>query len=445
MAGIPRRRRGDPAMTASIDVASLHGSLRDPVLGSLEFLNEVMGRYPDAVSFAPGAPHPLFHADLDPQRYVDRFLDHLTAERGLPDTTARRLLFEYGPSRGIINDVLAPALADEHGVAVDPDSVIVTVGAQEGMLLTLRTLLSEPGDVLAVANPCFVGITGAARILDAPVLGIPESPDGIAVDLLAEACRSARDTGRRIRICYVAPDYANPGGVRMSERCRRRLLDLAEREDFFVLEDNAYGFTRPPGPAPAPLKALDRTGRVICIGTFAKVCFPGARVGYVLADQWVDDAGTGRRQRLAALLAAVKSMVTVNTSPLCQAVIAGMLLEHGASLSRLGSRQAALYRRNLSQLLDSLQRHAGDLRPVIDWSRPDGGFFVRVTVPVAVDSGLLELSANRYGVLWTPMKPFFTDGAGDRQLRLSCSYLEPEEIETGVQRLTQFFRKEVVA
>ncbi|WP_328341103.1 aminotransferase-like domain-containing protein [Micromonospora sp. NBC_00421] len=429
-----------------LDSTALHGSLQDPVLGSLSFLNEVMGRYPDAISFAPGAPHPVFFADFDPDEYVQCFLDHLVRDRGLDRTAARRRLYEYGPSAGIITDLVGQALRDDHGIEVDPASVVITVGAQEAMFLVLRALFAHPGDVLAVADPCFVGILGAARLLEVPVVGVPEGTDGIDVDRLEQECRAARRAGGRVRALYVSPDHANPGGSRMSLRCRHRLLELADREDFLVVEDNAYGFTSPAHALLPPLKALDRSARVVSIGTFAKICFPGARVGYVLADQWVTDGSTGRRERFAAKLTAIKSMVTVNTSPLCQAVIGGMLLRHGGSLAELGRRRAGVYQRNLGHLLDALDRHVGTVEGSgISWNHPDGGFFVRVHLPVPADVDLLEVSAGQYGVLWTPMAQFYLGHDGDHQLRLSCSYLDPAQIEVGVQRLATFFRKEISA
>lgn len=413
--------------------SSLHGSLQDPLLGSMDFLNEVMSRFPEAISFAPGAPHPQTLEGVDTQRYVDRFLDHLVHEGRSPEQARRRLL-EYGPSRGIINDLVSDALRRDYGIDATPNALVVTVGAQEAMLLVLRTLFRSDDSVLAVANPCYVGIRGAARLLDLNVLPVGETDLGIDCDALEEACRASRARGRPIRALYVAPDFSNPGGARMSLACRTRLLDLAGREDFLIVEDNAYGFTAASGSELPPLKALDDGRRVIHIGTFAKVAFPGARVGFVIADQQVGSPGGAGL--LADELAAAKSMVTVNTSPLCQAVIGGMLLEHGGSVLDLSRRRAEIYQRNLSCLTDALDRHLGDgAGPGIRWNRPLGGFFVRVQAPVPADAELLEKSAVKYGVLWTPMRHFHLDDAGDFQLRLSCSYLEPEQIEEGVRRL----------
>ncbi|MDX3312436.1 PLP-dependent aminotransferase family protein [Streptomyces sp. ME08-AFT2] len=434
-------RPGAVATPAPAPQQPLHGSVHDPVLGSIGFLNEVMGRYPDAISFAPGAPHPGLLDDVDPAQYTDRYLQHLVHDKGLAPDRARRLLYEYGPSRGLINGLVADALRRDQGIDAPQEAVVITVGAQEALLLSLRALCRGPEDVLAVVSPCFVGVTGAARLLDIAVAGVEETADGLDLDALARLCAEVRRGGRRIRVCYVAPDFSNPGGGRMPLADRERLLELAEIEDFLVLEDNAYGFTASPSDELPALKALDRGRRVVHVGTFAKVCFPGARVGYVVADQPVTTgSGTGL---LADALALLKGMVTVNTSPLAQAVIGGMLLAHDGSLAEVGRRKGALYRDNLRRLGDGLRRHLlPDRPPGVSWNRPDGGFFVRMRLPVRVDDALLERSAQEYGVLWTPMAPFHVGTAGDHELRLSCSYLEPDQIDAGVRRLAAFVQEE---
>ncbi|WSQ12850.1 PLP-dependent aminotransferase family protein [Streptomyces sp. NBC_01231] len=415
----------------------LHGALQDPVLGSISFLTEVMERHPDAISFAPGAPHPDFVQGLDLRALTDRFVAHLSTDRGLGPYRAERALYEYGPAQGLINDLVAGALRADQGIDVTPDDIVITVGAQEAMLLTLRALCRDGRDVLAVADPCFPGIVGAARLLGIPVADVREGPAGLDPEHLAARCRQARAAGRRIRACYVAPDFSNPGGVSMSLAARYRLLDLAAHEDLLLIEDNAYAFTAPEDDHPPGLKALDTQRRVVHLGTFAKVGFPGARVGYAVADQRVHGA-VGERS-LAGELAALKTMVTVNTSPLSQAVVGGLLLEHGHSLTALARRKAERYRRNLACLTDALERHLGNgMPPGVVWHRPAGGFFVRVDLPVPVDLELLEVSASKYGVLWAPMRQFSLTDRGDRQIRLSCSYLEPDDIETGVQRLASF-------
>lgn len=427
-------------LRARLDEGELHSSLRDPVLGSISFLNEVMSRYPDAISFAPGAPNLAHLADDDIDRHIAAWLAHACRTRGVSAERARDLLYEYGPTAGIINDLVAGALRTDLGVAVPPEAIVVTVGAQEALLLVLRALFDAGTDVLAVGSPCFAGAIGAARLLDIGLAPIAETPTGLDLDQFAAVCADARRRGRRVRAVYVAPDYANPSGSRMATHHRRRLLELAERENLWIIEDNVYGFTAPEGEELPALKALDVTGRVVLVGTFAKVCFPGARVGFVVADQPV--RGAAGTRALAADLTAVKSMTTVNTSPICQAVIGGMLLEHGGSLAALGRQRAGVYRRNLALLLDALDRLVRPVAPAaVRWNRPNGGFFVLMDLPVAADAALLAHCATEYGVLWTPMAQFHLDGGGRHQLRLSCSYLTPELIEEGVVRLARFLRR----
>lgn len=424
-------------MTVALPLSGLHPSITDPVLRSISLLNEIMGRYPEAISFAPGAPHPQFFDEIDIERHVQRYSRHLRETRHLSEAQIRQLLFQYGPSQGLINDLLAQALRNDEGIDVAAADIVVTVGCQEALLLALRALCPSRNDVLAITNPSFVGITGAARLLGIETVAIAENEDGIDLEALQHECTRLRGEHRRIAALYVAPDFSNPSGTVMGLEARHALLQAAQAHDLLLLEDNAYGFTSPGEQVLPTLKALDRERRVLYFGTCAKICFPGARVGYVVADQPV--AGGGREvPNLAAALTLLKNMVTVNTSPVCQFIVGGMLLESGLSLRRLSAVKAALYQRNMALLQAALRRHLGASRTPCPWNGPTGGFFVRIDTAREVTEALLQRSGEDYGVLWMPMRYFYLDRSGDRQIRLSCSYLNPDQIETGVARLARF-------
>jgi (S)-3,5-dihydroxyphenylglycine transaminase len=425
-----------------LEQRELHPALQDPVLNVPIFHTEIMSRFPDAISFAPGAPNLEFAQGFDPAKYIDRYLGYLCAEGGLDEQQARNMLYEYGPSRGLINDLVADALRRDQGIDVSPQAVAITVGAQEGMMLALAVLCADSHDLLAVVNPCFIGITGAASLLRTRLVPIAENGTGVDAGGLATACQRARAEGDRIRALYVAPDYSNPSGMLLDLPARRRLLALADEHDFLLIEDSTYGFTVAPGAEIPALKALDHGTRVIGVGTFAKICLPGARVGFVVADQPVRGPD-GTVRLLAEEIAKIKGVVTLNTPAISQAVVAGMLLEHGGSIAGLGRAKSDLYRRNLGYLLDALDRHltaGGGLPSTVNWNRPTGGFFVRMTLPVEVDASLIEDCASRFGVLWTPMSQFYLDGSGRNEIRLSCSYLDRNQIEEGVARLARFLR-----
>jgi (S)-3,5-dihydroxyphenylglycine transaminase len=424
-----------------IEIDDLHGSLLDPAIGSMSFLNEVASRYPQAISFAPGAPNLALLKEFDIPRHLSAYLSWLAADRGLSQDRARHLLLEYGPSAGIINSLIAEALNRDYMITAQPSDIVITVGAQEAMLLALRVLCRPERDVLAVATPSYVGIIGAARVLGLDLAGIPEQGDGLDLGVLSAAIRVARDRGRRVRALYVAPDFANPSGTLLSEQARLDLLRIARENDFYIIEDSTYGFSADPAEQLPPLKALDDDGRVVHLATFAKIGAPGARVGFLVADQPVrgPDGVTGP---LAVHIATIKSMITVNTSPICQAIIGGLLLEHGGSLRSLAAAKAELYRRNLNHFLGQLHEQVGPLAAdrALSWTSPKGGFFVRMQLPVRADMALMERSAADFGVLWTPMSFFYLDRTGDREIRLSCSYLSEDQIRLGVSRLALFLR-----
>ncbi|MEW1832603.1 PLP-dependent aminotransferase family protein [Streptomyces sp. NPDC088196] len=429
-----------PPEQASLFLADLHGSLRAPVLDAMNFLNEVVGRFPDAISFAPGRPT---EGDFEPEdlaRHLQTYTTYLEKELGWSRDQVRTQLFQYGRTSGLIRELIARTVANDEGIQVPPEAIVVTTGCQEALLLTLRALFAGPEDTLLVSSPCYVGITGAAQLLGIRVRPVPEGPAGPDPEALLAAVRACREAGERPRAFYVVPDFGNPSGASMSTAARKRLLELAADEDLLVLEDDPYGFFVRSGSARPTLKALDHGRRVIFLGSFAKTALPGARVGYIVADQEVVGPSGGRTM-LTDELSKIKSMTTVNTSAVSQAVIGGLLVESDCRLRTANAHAVAHYRTNMYTLLDALERHFPAARRAeagVRWNRPDGGFFVVVVVPFVADHRALEVSARSFGVLWTPMCDFHLDGGGTHQLRLSCSSQSPEEITEGVARLADF-------
>lgn len=418
----------------------LHVSVRDPAAASMNFLNEVAARFPDAVSLAAGRPYDGFYVADDIERYLQVFRDHLAAT-GMSSSAIDRRLLQYGRTNGVIGDLIARMLAVDEGIEVPASAVMVTAGCQEAMIVALRGLCAGPDDVVLAVEPCYVGFTGAARILGIEVVPVPESAEGLDPDAVARVAREVREAGRRPRALYVVPNFANPSGVSMAVDVRRRLLEVAAEAELLILEDDPYGlFGLDDGPRPA-LKALDRERSVIYLGSFAKSVFPGARVGFLVADQVVAD-GSGGRSLLAEELSTVKSMLTVNTSPIAQGVVGGVLVDSEYSLRAANRSKTEFYRRNMRALLAALEQEFGEDEQ-LTWNTPGGGFFAVLSVPFVADEALVEVSARDYGVLWTPMEFFYGAGGGENAIRLSCSALEPPRIEEGVRRLGKLVRDRV--
>ncbi|MFJ3644365.1 aminotransferase class I/II-fold pyridoxal phosphate-dependent enzyme [Streptomyces sp. NPDC090108] len=417
--------------------AGLHASVSEPVMDTMNFLNEITMRHPDAVSFAPGRPLEDFFDTGQLFRWLRHYIDHL-AGLGRTEEQIRTTLFQYGPTAGEIRDLVARTLADD-GISADPADIVVTVGAQEAMFLTLRTLFASPRDVLLVASPCYVGITGAARMLDIALAEIPEESDGLTAAALERAVAQIEARGDRPRACYVVPDYSNPSGTTMPLQARHDLLAAAARHGVLIMEDSPYRTVGSAEPLP-PLKALDPARCVVHIGSFAKSAFPGARLGYLVADQEVED-GDGKRTRLADEITKLKSMLTVNTPSLSQAVVGGLLLESDFALRERNAAAASAYDANLAAVLDTLGRLFPERERAahgVSWNHPAGGFFLAVTVPFAADDAALAVSAEQYGVIWTPMRYFHPGAGGEHVIRLAWSYLTRQQAVEGIERLAAF-------
>jgi (S)-3,5-dihydroxyphenylglycine transaminase len=416
----------------------LHAVLTDPVLDAMSLLNEIAARFPDAVSLAPGwPPDDQFTID-DVDRYLRHYTEYLRAE-GLSADAVRRQVFQYGPTSGTIRELVARFLARTEDIDVDPRAILMTTGCQEAMLVVLRALFAQPEDVLLVQSPGYFGVVGAARILGIPIHRVPERPAGLDPEDVAEAADQLRAAGRRPRALYVMPDFANPSGRTIGPAARDRLRAVASQRQMMLLEDSPYRFFSRSGRRLPTLKATDTERCVVLLGSFSKTCFPGARVGYIVADQQVRAAG-GRLALLAEHLTKVKSMTTINTSALAQAVVGGMLIAHDFDLLDANAVRIAVINRRMDTLLGELHRRLDPLRdryPELEWTEPGGGFFVSMRLPFEVDLAALEDCAARFGVLWTPMSLFYEHG-GRREIRLSPSYAAAEEIVRGVQRLAKF-------
>jgi (S)-3,5-dihydroxyphenylglycine transaminase len=403
-------------------------SIEARALGAIGFLNEVMARYPQAISFAPGAPV----LDGITRERIIAAVD-VIAERAATGADGWDALFQYGPSQGIVNAELARALTVTGALRVSASDITITVGAQEGFLLVLRALELHRAGTLGIVAPAFAGIRGAAAFLGVRTSDILEGSDGItAADLEAAGAR-AEALGAPLRALYLAPDFANPSGTVIPLAARLELLRTAAEMRVLLIEDTTYGFTDP--DVPPSLKALDEDRVVIQIGTFSKVCFPSARVGYVIADQpW-------HGSTLARWLATLKNTTTVNTSALTQAMVAGLVLTDPHALAARGRVLAQCYREKRNLLLSALDDEfpdAGELG--LSWNRPTGGLFLVMQTRQELDHSALQRCAAEHHVLWTPMRDFYAGPEGDQKLRLSCSHVPADQIREGVRRLGDFLR-----
>ncbi|HEY0510320.1 MAG TPA: PLP-dependent aminotransferase family protein [Thermoanaerobaculia bacterium] len=422
---------------------TLKGWLADPLLDVMNFLNEVVLRYPQAVSFAPGRPSER-HFDVERSLGTAAlWVESRARAAGLPPRAVWNDIGQYNKTNGVINDLIARQLAADEGIAARPESIIVTTGCQEGMAILLLGLIDPAADALLVSDPAYIGIPGLARIMGLTVIPVPTGERGLDPAAVGRAMAEARRMGRRPRALYDVPDFNNPLGTRMPLEARRALLALAHENGMLIWEDNPYGMFSYDGPPLPTLKALDEHGVVIYMGSFSKTLFPGLRLGYLVTDQQVVLA-SGQRSPLAAELSKIKSLTTVNTSTVVQAIAGGILLETGGSLRPLVAAKLPFYRGNRDAMLAALDGALGDLGEV-RWNRPEGGFFLTLTLPFEFTDDDLTACARDYGVIVCPMRFFALTPGRERQVRLSFSYVTEEQIAEGIARFARFVRDRATA
>jgi 2-aminoadipate transaminase len=294
--------------------------------------------------------------------------------------------------------------------------VVLTNGATHAIGLVARTFLG-PDDAVAVGEPTFMGGLSVFRDHGPELVGVPVDGDGMDVDALsAELDRRAAAGERTPSLVYVAPTFQNPTGTTMPRGRRERLLELASEHDFVVLEDDAYGALRFDGGEVASLAALDDDGRVVRVGTFSKTIAPGVRTGWAVAHPDV---------------AAQLDRLNVGGPSTFTKGVLGRFCESGRFAERLPELRAN-YEARRDRLLDAL---AAELPDGADWTAPDGGFFVWVTLPEGVSARELLPAAADAGVTYLPGDHFYPGEGGERRLRLSYSFAPPDALERGVAAL----------
>jgi (S)-3,5-dihydroxyphenylglycine transaminase len=415
--------------------------MSEPTLDSMNFLNEVVGRYPRAISFAPGRPSPeLFGVE----KSLDLLRKHAPAILGRPDLPSDEALNEiaqYGRTNGIVHRHVARQLLQDEGLDLDPNQLVIANGCQEAVLLLLLTLFTPPRDVLLATEPVYLGITAAARLLGIEVVPIRLRPDGPDLEQLAEVAQLLRQQGKVPRALYTIPDFDNPSGYTTSLATREQLCVLARRHNLLLLEDTPYRMLRFESE-PLPLLKAIAPEQVVLLGSYSKTIFPGLRLGFLSGD--VEVSLAGRALPLAQIVAKAKSLTSVNTSPLMQATLASLLIENGHSLASHTAMISAHYREKRDALLVALERHfsADPMAPAeVCWNRPEGGFFVTVHVPFEFTMSLVEECAATSGVIIAPMSLFAFSTTQYRAIRLSFSAVAPQDIEEGVARLASFVRE----
>ncbi|KAA9007633.1 PLP-dependent aminotransferase family protein [Paenibacillus spiritus] len=300
----------------------------------------------------------------------------------------------------------------QRGIAAEPERVLVTSGAQQGIDLVARTFVG-PGDVVYLEDPSYTGAIDLWAGRGARMAFVPTDRDGMRVDMLLRMCDE-----RPPKLIYTVPTYQNPSGVTLGERRRRALLEVAQAYGALILEDDPFSDLYFGSPPPPPIKSLDTDGHVLYLKSFSKMLAPGFRLAALAADGDV----------LTRLIAA-KSASDLGSPLLTQRAllpfIAGRYDAYAAGL------RAALRRR-----MEKAARILSEIAPPgVGWTAPEGGLCLWLSLPRPLDTAALAADAAAAGVSFLPGSVCRTDEARSRHIRICYSILSEADTERALRLL----------
>jgi DNA-binding transcriptional MocR family regulator len=332
-------------------------------------------------------------------------------------------LLAYGRAAGpgpLIEEICR-RLGEIDARAPAADEVLVTSGASQG-LDQVASLLTDPGDVVLVEAPTYHLAVSILRDHPVQLVAVPADGGGVGGESLARAIHGVRKAGGRPRLLYTVPTYHNPTGLSLSLDRRSELVALAASEGIVIVEDDAYRELSYDGPPPASLWSLSASpGTVVRLGTFAKSIAPGLRLGYLTADP-----------RTVSRFADGGMLDSAGGANHFTAMVVAQYMRDGDHAGQVDLFRNA-YRERRDRLLAALP---AAMPEGTTWTRPDGGYFVWITLPDAFDGSALLAVAEAMGTRFVPGSTFYLDrGGGTHSIRLAFSRYPPEILEEAVARL----------
>ena len=377
---------------------------------------------PDIISFGGGMPAP----EVFP---VEEFTS--ACERVLKDFGAQAL--QYGSTDGYLplREMIARHTA-RYGIRISPDNILITSGSQQALDLIGKVFIN-PGDRILVEEPTYLGALQAWNAYGAEYVTIRMDENGMITEELESALRCG------VKFIYVLPNFQNPTGVTLALERRKQLIEIADRYGVPIIEDDPYGQLRYEGENLPSVVSLDNEfrnngeneyrGNVIYLSTFSKTLAPGLRLAWVVAPTQVI------RKLVQAKQGGDLHTSTFNQIVAYEVARGGFLDRHIWLIRRIYSE-----RRNI--MLDAMEEL---FPPGVRWTRPQGGLFLWGMLPEDMNSAdVLKVAVERK-VAFVPGASFYALGGGQNTMRINFSYSNPEQIQTGIERLAGVLKEMIIA
>lgn len=324
---------------------------------------------------------------------------------------------QYGTTDGLLAmRECAKERAKKVNSVKEDDQILIMTGANQGIDLTAKALINK-GDKIIVESPSFIGSLNAFRTYECELVGVEVEEDGMNIEALEEALKS----NENVKMIYTIPTFQNPTGTTMSFEKRKKLIELANRYDVLVLEDNPYGDLRFKGEDIATIKSMDTDGRVVYAGSFSKILSPGMRLGYLIGSP-----------EILGKIEILKQVNDVHTPVLTQMMCVEFMKQY--NIDDYIEKNRELYGKKCKVMLDAMEKYFP--KGKVLWTVPDGGIFMWCECPELEDISAVVDKALEKKVAIVPGSNFAIDNKlPSNQFRLNYSSATPEKIEEGIRRL----------
>ena len=366
---------------------------------------------PDIISFAGGLPAPeLFPVE-----------EMMAASKAVMEESGRQAM-QYSTTDGHprLRQQIAERMGEKNKIKTDADHILVTSGSQQGLDYSARVFLNE-GDVVLMESPSYLGAINAFKCCEPKFVEVPTDEGGMIMEELEKILA----TTERVKMIYVIPDFQNPTGRTWDMERRTKFMEIINKYEIPVIEDNPYGELRFEGEFLPALKSLDTKGLVVFLGTFSKILAPGYRLGWVCASDEILGKYNMMAQAAALQASTISQMETSKWLDMFD------LDEHVAKIREV-------YGRRRTVMVETMERELPDC---CKFTRPDGGLFTWIELPEYMDARELQMKCLEKKVAFVPGCSFFPNGGHENTMRLNYSCMPEDKIVQGITALAQAIKE----
>lgn len=368
---------------------------------------------PEVISFAGGLPAP----ELFPIEEMKKVDEAIYNEEG-------RKAVQYGTTEGYVplREEICKRMKDKFFVDCKPEDVVVTTGSQQALFI-LAQILVDKDQMILMESPSYMGAIMAFDPVGPKYTEVPTDDQGIVPEEL-EKILAADDS---IRMIYVIPEFQNPTGITWPVERRKAFMDIVNKYDVVVLEDDPYGEIRYDIEKLPSLKSMDTQGKVVFLGSFSKIFMPGLRLGWIVANPEIIDK-----------FVKFKQAVDLGTSTFGQRQAAYFLkmFDMEAHIAKI----TALYAKRRDLMYQSMEKYFPE---GVTFTYPKGGLFTWVTLPEGMDAKELMPKCLAKDVAYVPGGIFYPNGGNANHFRLNYSNMPEDRIVEGIKRLGDVLKEEL--